>query len=197
MSLYTIKMPFFLVNGTVPKSVTVKFDGVVINDNFAVTNTKDQGRQTLEFTVDKDPNTYQLEVSINPWTWEGDQADAIATTVCIDDIWLSNDGTIWKSMLIHQIEENRYLTSVNPVDQPRWYGFTWDRPARHWFDVTHIFNVPLVDATIWNKEYRHNSWAALKTWIEAQILNPAVSQQYKDTWTNMMPAAEQKIIENP
>jgi hypothetical protein len=167
---YYIRLPFFLINGTETKTVNISFDNVVVS-SLEVTSSDVTNPNMVTLPVSKEPGIYELKVS------PGSSPD-MTTTVCLNDIWVSNDNTNFYSVIVNYIQPNG--AGVNTNLPNRTYGFDPAKGACLYEDFEFKIGLDLVQASSWSNKYKSYSERFNATYA-AQIADPTTKELYEES----------------
>jgi hypothetical protein len=149
---YYIRLPFYLLMATESRLVDINFDGVHIS-TAEITATDRNSMNNITFSVTKDPGNYTL--SIKPQS--AVETELGLTTVCLDDVWISNDNINFYSIIMNYNNMPGYSNSMNKSPTDEIYGFNPKNGAAFYNDVEFNLEIILNDAANWSKIYNMNS----------------------------------------
>lgn len=164
---YYIRLPFYLLNKTIlNRWVYIVFDDVHIS-TAEISAANRSNMDYVTFSVTKDPGNYLLKIkSVND-----PETDYDLTTICMDDVWVSNDNVNFYSVLLNY---GNSVGTINktPVEDEELYGFNPGFGARLYNDIEFSVEIVLPDAANFNRIYALSDTSTLATTIEFLENNP-------------------------
>lgn len=157
---YYIRLPFYLINGTTPKTVDISFNNELVS-SAEITATDVNNKTNVTFSTSKDPGNYEIEIVPTVITDD-------FTTVCLDDIWISNDNINFYSVLVNYQDITTNLPSIE-------FGFDPAKGACLWADCEFVTTLVLPDADNWTKTYKSTDLSSLESGISYLTANPTVN----------------------
>lgn len=150
---YYIRLPFYLLMASVNRSVDITFDGTLIS-TAEISATSRDSMDNVTFSVTKDSGIYLLKVKPIPAA----DSDFGLTSVCLDDVWVSNDNVNFYSVLL-----NIFPIKKTPVEDI--YGFDPAIGATLWYDSEFTLELNLPDSANWDKTYHRTNLTTITTTI--------------------------------
>jgi hypothetical protein len=149
---FYVKLPFYVTEGTVPRYVSVSFDGEEVVSKTEIKSRDIANPDMIEFFVSKEPGIYNMVISVP------DHDFGEPGAVVLKHFFIKNEGAEWYEMAYLGINSDQKTILANQSETIRAPKFC--TIAGFWFgdDITFNMEIP----ADWNQRYTcHNSTEAL------------------------------------
>lgn len=166
---YYIRLPLYIKDGTTPRNIDITFDGSVIS-TAEITATDTSAVNYVNFSVSKDPGIYVLKITPKP----GEDPNEAFTTVCLEDVWVSNDNNKFYSVILNYYPGKNPL-NTNPSNDV--VGFNPAKGASLYENIEFSVDINLRNAEDWSKLYNIESVEAIKDNYNEVLVNGDAEQK--------------------
>lgn len=159
---FYVKLPFYVTEGTVPRYVSVSFDGEIVIPETEIVSRDMRNPSLLTFQVAKEPGIYDMTISIPDHSFEE------AGAIILKHFYISPNNVDWydntvlgpnsDSSLIMSIS----LEEANAPHLSTLCGFWFGNP------VDFKLEVP----SDWNDRYHYKTIEDVLAWIDDRLSDP-------------------------
>lgn len=144
---FYIKLPFYLSRSSIPSTVEIKIDGEVVG-TIEVTATDRSNMNVLTYPLTKSAATFALTLKSSVIDLD-EAGNYLDHCVCLDDIWISLNGTDFRSLLL-----NSSLVDFTQVPNDEVFGFNPGIGACLFSDSMMSFTIPVPDPDTFDNIYK-------------------------------------------